>query len=350
MSYTCHITGYGPRSLNASQTSTLTPLSLKLTVLQLISFLMPYSSLSLLHCNFCNFKGHTSSHCPKYIAARSYTCTWHPASKHTVNNSHVSLDSQHITECAGTAPTFETSYLMQKLASSFNWNTDSGATSHMTPHRHWMHNYTPLHVPICLENDLIVYSAVGNTMGYPGVFQGNLHPYLLIPLPVNPWVFWSKQVQKHDFWIRNEGDITDLNKSAISHSVLIQKLCFWTRLKADRSGFHDPYPYPRLPVPMTRTGSKTRGISYSAGIGSVIFNPTIKGEKMCSVEFTRVLDVPDLKSNLLSILYLTCHKQFTIHINSDEVPMQQHIAIHCTDQWEQHCIPRRLYRGQSRSS
>ena len=103
---------------------------------------------------------------------------------------------------------------MQKLASSLDWNTDSGATSHMTPHRHWMHNYTPLHLPIRLANDLIVYSA---------------------------------------------------------------------------------------------------------GMDSVVFNPTIKGKKTCSVEVTRVLHVPDLKSNLLSILYLTCHKQFTIHINSDEI-------------------------------
>src|ERR1700761_1512986 len=99
--------------------------------------------------------------------------------------------------------------------------------------------------------------------------------------------FGSKRVQKHDFWTRNEGDMTDLNKSAISHSVLVQKLCFWTRnegdmtdlnksaishsvlvqklcfwsrLKAHGYGFHDPHPYPRLPVPVTRTGSKTRDI------------------------------------------------------------------------------------------
>ena len=36
----------------------------------------------------------------------------------------------------------------------------------------------------------------------------------------SPHVFQSKQVQKHDFWTRNEGDMTDLNNSAISHSVL----------------------------------------------------------------------------------------------------------------------------------
>ena len=60
------------------------------------------------------------------------------------------------------------------------------------------------------------YSELGNTVGYPGVFQGNLHLYPLVPLPVNLRVFWSKQVQKHDFWTRNEGDITDLFKSVIS--------------------------------------------------------------------------------------------------------------------------------------
>ena len=135
-SQTCHVTGYGPQSLDALQTSTLVSLSLHLTVLQSSSFLMPYPSFSSLHCNFCNFTGHTSSHCPKYIAACSYTRTWRPASKQTVNDSHITLHSQNIIECARTAPTFETSSLMHQMTASFDWNTDSGATSHMTPHRH----------------------------------------------------------------------------------------------------------------------------------------------------------------------------------------------------------------------
>ena len=32
--------------------------------------------------------------------------------------------------------------------SNRNWLADTGATSHMTPHRHWVHNYTPLRIPI----------------------------------------------------------------------------------------------------------------------------------------------------------------------------------------------------------
>ena len=37
------------------------------------------------------------------------------------------------------------------------------------------------------------------------------------------------------------------------------------------------------------------------------------------VEFTRVLHVPDLRTNLLSILYLTHQKQFTVLINLHEM-------------------------------
>ena len=56
-------------------------------------------------------------------------------------------------------------------------------------------------------------------------------------------------------------------------------------------------------------------IVYSAGIGSVRFIPMIGGKLGRAVEFTRVLHVPQLKTNLLSILYLTRQKQFTVSIN-----------------------------------
>ena len=46
-------------------------------------------------------------------------------------------------------------------------------------------------------------------------------------------------------------------------------------------------------------------IVYSAGIGSVRFEPVVNGKVGRLLEFTRVLHVPDLRSNLLSVLYLT---------------------------------------------
>src|SRR5271168_2781560 len=60
-------------------------------------------------------------------------------------------------------------------------------------------------------------------------------------------------------------------------------------------------------------------IVYSAGIGSVVFVPTIRGRTLRAVEFSRVLHVPDLRTNLLSILYLTRHKQFTVSIDAHEM-------------------------------
>ena len=46
-------------------------------------------------------------------------------------------------------------------------------------------------------------------------------------------------------------------------------------------------------------------VVFSAGVGSVVFAPEVEGELVRHVEFSRVLHVPDLGSNLLSVLYLT---------------------------------------------
>jgi hypothetical protein len=37
-----------------------------------------------------------------------------------------------------------------QLDADVDWNADTGATSHMTPHRHWLRNYTPKRIPIKL--------------------------------------------------------------------------------------------------------------------------------------------------------------------------------------------------------
>src|SRR4051812_46328242 len=87
---------------------------------------------------------------------------------------------------------------------------DTGATSHMTPHKHWLRSYRPLIVPICLA----------------------------------------------------------------AHQII-----------------------------------------YSAGRGLVVFNPRMAGGGRHPVELTKVLHVPKLHSNLLTVLYLTQSCDFNIHIN-----------------------------------
>ena len=58
-------------------------------------------------------------------------------------------------------------------------------------------------------------------------------------------------------------------------------------------------------------------VIYSTGCGSVRFQPVINGKPQhLFVEFHDVLHVPSLRSNLLSVLYLTRKKQYNVFINS----------------------------------
>jgi hypothetical protein len=58
-------------------------------------------------------------------------------------------------------------------------------------------------------------------------------------------------------------------------------------------------------------------VVYSEGVGSVRFNPVINGQEMAPVEFTDVLYVPALCTNLFSVLYLTLHRRFTVSTERD---------------------------------
>ena len=53
--------------------------------------------------------------------------------------------------------------------------------------------------------------------------------------------------------------------------------------------------------------------------GSILFQPFINGQKTQSLLFSRVLHVPHLQNNLLSILYLTKHKNYNIYIDSKTI-------------------------------
>jgi len=68
-------------------------------------------------------------------------------------------------------------------------------------------------------------------------------------------------------------------------------------------------------------------VVYSEGIGTVQFNPVVHGQEMAKLEFTNVLYVPSLSSNLFSVLYLTMHRSFTILIEKDTLHFIQDSKI-----------------------
>ena len=178
-------------------------------------------------CDFCGLEGHTSLECRKLVSARAWARKPRPPRKQNANSTTNEPETKTVTESAGNASVNHISSSPLQTNANFDWNADSGATSHMTPHAHWIRNYRPFRTPIRLANDLIVYSA---------------------------------------------------------------------------------------------------------GIGSVVFVPVIGGKERRAVEFTRVLHVPDLRTNLLSILYLTRHKQFTVIIDAHEMRFRRNGTVLFTAQ------------------
>ncbi|KDQ12395.1 hypothetical protein BOTBODRAFT_72980, partial [Botryobasidium botryosum FD-172 SS1] len=69
-----------------------------------------------------------------------------------------SQDTNRATEFAGNASITPPSSPARVFNPSADWNTDTGATSHMTPHRHWFTTYTPTRTPIRLADNSIVYA------------------------------------------------------------------------------------------------------------------------------------------------------------------------------------------------
>ena len=74
--------------------------------------------------------------------------------------------------------------------------------------------------------------------------------------------------------------------------------------------------YQPLVIPIQLADHK---VIYSAGVGNVQFSPEVDGKYTRTLEFTKVLHVPALHSNLLSVLYLTQNKNFTVTIPRDRI-------------------------------
>ena len=89
----------------------------------------------------------------------------------------VSESLLHVPESAGHASfrSFDHSdplYPLQLDACVESWNADTGATSHMIPHRHWLHNYVPKRIPIKLADNKTVYSAGEGIVYFNPIIDG----------------------------------------------------------------------------------------------------------------------------------------------------------------------------------
>ena len=147
-----------------------------------------FASLSSqLSCSFCSFPGQPQDACICYKRMKEQAtqdtqekCKQRGGKgKNNANNASTAPSTapttaavaQEATEFAGQASVRLSSHSTPaELATHLLWNADTGATSHMTPHKHWLHNYSPLRIPVRLANDQIVYSeGVGSVVFAPEV-------------------------------------------------------------------------------------------------------------------------------------------------------------------------------------
>ena len=160
-------------------------------------------------CFLCGKKGHFVHKCPDFKDLKAKRDANAEGAKKTDVEKAAA-----VTEFAGQASTVSDVMVNSTSCYTYQWNTDTGATSSMTPHKSWIRNYKPYRVPIRLAD----------------------------------------------------------------HSVI-----------------------------------------YSEGVGTVLFKPLINGQQARDIEFTKVLHVPALCNNLLSVLYLTKYKGIDVHITKSKM-------------------------------
>ena len=130
-------------------------------------------------CSFCNKPGHCECKCYLLQCAKKYYKSnknkdRKPDQAQAANLLHTG--SQEIVERAGNASLHSSDpfdpFSPLQLDADYDWNADSGTTSHMMPHCHWLRNYTPKHIPIKLADNTIVYSAGVGSVVFEPVIDG----------------------------------------------------------------------------------------------------------------------------------------------------------------------------------
>ena len=97
-------------------------------------------------------------------------------SKPTVKQ-HAKQAVETVTEFAGTA---SSSIPANSTSSDDFWVSDSGATSHMTSHKHWIHDLKPMKVPIRLGDHSIIYSEGVGKVWFEPLLAGHPAPVLCL--------------------------------------------------------------------------------------------------------------------------------------------------------------------------
>jgi hypothetical protein len=145
------------------------------------------ASTSPVRCDFCGKLGHLEKDCFQKAdmskRAKENTNYWRGRgrgsrgrgrgqnAKEAVQEESGSSAKVEIATNASALSASDRAKWLQSRASS-DWNTDTGASSHMTPHRHWFRSYSPHIVPVRIADNTIIYSAGIGSVEFQPVIKG----------------------------------------------------------------------------------------------------------------------------------------------------------------------------------
>ncbi|KAJ2923863.1 hypothetical protein H1R20_g13232, partial [Candolleomyces eurysporus] len=145
-------------------------------------------SVAPLKCDFCGHSGHAIATCYAYgnaqkraqedAASRASGRRKKPQqqAKQAQDASTTPTVPSGEKEFAGNASTsvsdpVDPSAFVQSHA-DFRWNADSGCTSHMTAHRHWIRGYRPYRTPVELADGSVIFSVGIGSVVFDPVIDG----------------------------------------------------------------------------------------------------------------------------------------------------------------------------------
>ena len=100
------------------------------------------------YCDFCKKSGHWTKNC---FTLKVLKCV--AKGKEPEGAKKTEVDSGAVTEIAGQASDFIEYNAFTTSHNNFCWNTDTGATSSMTPHKTWLRDYKPYRVLVRLADN-----------------------------------------------------------------------------------------------------------------------------------------------------------------------------------------------------
>ena len=140
---------------------------------------LPSSSQSA-SCTFCGISGHTENSCfrkekaAKQARANAQRLCEKRRGKGRKGQKAHAAQEEKSAEFAGNASATDYTNPQSPLISDTgqDWIADTGATCHMTPHRHWFTKYASNHTPIRLANNQVIYSVGMGTVCFQPTLGG----------------------------------------------------------------------------------------------------------------------------------------------------------------------------------